>query len=179
MAGGDYTDLEGELEAHGYYSPRTGPKPVILRAETIGEELDVAAELVSSWLPGEVAGDKTATAPEAIAVLVRDRYRRDNVVSGLGERGLDLRAVDQGSAKPGKPLVMTMHRAKGLEFTHVLLFGIHEGSVPRVMKEYEISEQDQTDAMLRERSLIYVAATRARDVLAVTWSGKRSPLLPS
>lgn len=45
------------------------------------------------------------------------------------------------------------------------------------MKEYEISEQDHADAMLRERSLIYVAATRARDVLAVTWSGERSPLL--
>lgn len=40
------------------------------------------------------------------------------------------------------------------------------------MKEYEISEQDQADAMLRPRSLVYVAATRARDVLAVTWSGE-------
>ena len=50
--------------------------------------------------------------------------------------------------------------------------------MPRSMKEYDISEQDQSDAMLRERSLVYVAATRARDVLAVTWSGKRSPLLP-
>ncbi|WP_434967409.1 3'-5' exonuclease [Janibacter indicus] len=100
-------------------------------------------------------------------------------MNGLSERGIDVRAVDQESAKPGKPLVMTMHRAKGLEFTHVLLFGIHEGSVPRAMREYEISEQDHADAMLRERSLIYVAATRARDVLAVTWSGERSPLLPA
>lgn len=179
LSGGEYTDLDGEAEAHGYHSARTGPVPVLLRADSMAEELDVAAELIRSWLPHEGAGEDAAAAPEAIAVLVRDRYRRENVVNGLGERGVELRSVDQESAKPGKPLVMTMHRAKGLEFTHVLLFGIHEGSVPRAMKEYEISEQDHADAMLRERSLIYVAATRARDVLAVTWSGERSPLLPS
>lgn len=178
LAGGDYTDLEGGVEARGYHSARTGPVPKLLRASSMADELDLAADLISSWLPGEDSGDRSAAAPEAIAVLVRDRYRRENVVNGLSERGIDLRAVDQESAKPGKPLVMTMHRAKGLEFTHVLLFGIHEGSVPRAMKEYEISEQDHADAMLRERSLIYVAATRARDVLAVTWSGERSGLLP-
>ncbi|WP_433955923.1 hypothetical protein [Janibacter indicus] len=58
---------------------------------------------------------------------------------------------------------------------HPHALGIHEGSVPRAMREHKISELDQTEAMLRERSLIYVAATPARDVLAVTWSGKRSP----
>lgn len=179
LAGGDYTDLEGEAEAQGYHSARTGPIPLLLRAESKADELEAAAELIRTWLPHEGAGESAAAAPEAIAILVRDRYHRDRVVNGLNERGIDVRAVDQESAKPGKPLVMTMHRAKGLEFTHVLLFGIHEGSVPRVMKEYEISEQDRVDAMLRERSLIYVAATRARDVLAVTWSGERSALLPS
>lgn len=60
-----------------------------------------------------------------------------NVVNGLAERGLDARSVEQENVKPGKPLVMTMHRAKGLEFTHVLLFGMHEGAVPRVVKDYE------------------------------------------
>lgn len=31
--------------------------------------------------------------------------------------------------------------------------------------------------LLRERSLLYVAATRARDQLAISWSGQASPLL--
>lgn len=104
---------------------------MLLRTDSMAEELDVAADLIRSWMPHEEAGESAAAAPEAIAVLVRDRYRRDNVVNGLAERGVELRAVDQESAKAGKPLVMTMRRAKGLEFTHVLLFGIHEGSVPR------------------------------------------------
>lgn len=33
------------------------------------------------------------------------------------------------------------------------------------------------DALLRERALVYVASTRARDVLAVTWNGKVSSLI--
>nr|WP_103063748.1 hypothetical protein [Actinomyces qiguomingii] len=31
--------------------------------------------------------------------------------------------------------------------------------------------------LVRERSLLYVAATRARDQLAISWSGQASPLL--
>lgn len=72
-----------------------------------------------------------------------------------------------------------MHRAKGLEFARVLLFGIRDGSIPAQVREHSYSESDKTDALLRERSLLYVAATRARDVLTVSWSGTRSTLLSS
>ncbi len=177
LSGGDFTDLEGEQEEHTYHSARTGPKPILHPAQSMSEELDKAAELIRSWLPDASDPSDRAPAPEAIAVLVRDRYRRQTVVSGLADRGVDVRSVDQENAKPGKPLVMTMHRAKGLEFTHVLLFGVHEGSVPHSLKDYKSSDQDFADAMLRERSLLYVAATRARDVLAVSWSGEKSSLL--
>lgn len=88
------------------------------------------------------------------------------------------RSVDREPVQPGKPLVMTMHRAKGLEFTHVLLFGVAVGAVLRSLKDYDTSEQDLADAMLCERGLLYLASTRARDVLAVTWSGQQSRLLP-
>ena len=59
----------------------------------------------------------------------------------------------------------------------MLLFGVQEGSVPHGLKDYKASDEDFADAMLRERSLLYVASTRARDVLAVSWSGGMSPLL--
>lgn len=178
LAGGAFTDMEGDDEAHGYRSARTGPVPQLIEVPSMAAELDKAADLIRSWLPeGGTVTEGRAPAPEAIAVLVRDKWVRSNVVNGLAERGVDLRSVEQENVKPGKPLAMTMHRAKGLEFTHVLLFGVHEGAVPRILRDYEVSEQDKADALLRERSLVYVAATRARDVLAVTWSGARSPFL--
>lgn len=183
LSGADWTDLEGEDEKHTYHSARSGPEPRLIAAGSVSDELREAAEVLRSWLPETALSPEEnrlagrAPAPEAIAVLVRDRYRRESVVSGLSELGFEARSVDRESVRPGKPLVMTMHRAKGLEFTHVLLFGIAEGAVPRSLKDYDVSEADRADALLRERALVYVASTRARDVLAVTWSGHKSRFL--
>jgi superfamily I DNA/RNA helicase len=95
----------------------------------------------------------------------------------LAERGLTVRGVDNEAIRPGQPVVMTMHRSKGTEFSKVVLFGVREGSIPAALRDQNYDESAQADALLRERSLLYVAATRARDLLAVTWSGKPSPLV--
>nr|WP_240038152.1 3'-5' exonuclease [Actinomyces procaprae] len=108
---------------------------------------------------------------------MRDRYQRDNAVTGLAHRGVEVRPVDREAVGRGRPVVMTMHRAKGLEFRKVLLFDVSVEAIPRSLREQEYSEADHDDALLRERSLLYVAATRARDQLAISWSGQASPLL--
>ena len=41
-----------------------------------------------------------------------------------------------------------------------------------------LSEEDARAALQRERSLLYVAASRARDALVITTVGERSELLP-
>jgi len=67
---------------------------------------------------------KEGTTPETIAVLVHDRYQRDRVVNGLGDRGIAVRAIDRDRVQPRRPVVMTMHRAKGTEFAKVVLVGV-------------------------------------------------------
>lgn len=172
LDGGSFSDLEGENESHLYRSARSGPRPNLMPNDTLTDELDSAADLIRTWL-----GAADAPEPETVAILVRDRYQRERVVNGLGERGVEVRAVDREPVRAGRPVVMTMHRAKGTEFSRVLLFGVRDGSIPSSVKEHSYSESDRADALLRERSLLYVAATRARDVLAVSWSGQRSSLL--
>jgi superfamily I DNA/RNA helicase len=93
------------------------------------------------------------------------------VVTGLAERGVTIHAVDREHIKPGQPVTMTMHRANGTEFSKVLLFGVNQGAIPRPLRDEQYAEDAWADALLRERSLLYVAATRARDELAVSWSG--------
>ena len=68
---------------------------------------------------------------------------------------------------------------KGTEFSKVLLFGVDQGAIPRPLRDEQYAEDAWADALLRERSLLYVAATRARDELALSWSGDPSQLLPS
>ena len=172
---GTYEDMEGQAEEHHYVSPRSGPEPLLLHATDRADELSKAAELLTVWL--EQDRDSEDSAPESIAILVRDRYQRDAVVNGLAQHGIEARAVDREAAGRGRPVVMTMHRAKGLEFRKVLLFDVSKNAIPRPLRDQQYSDADGDDALLRERSLLYVAATRARDQLAISWSGEASPLI--
>jgi superfamily I DNA/RNA helicase len=173
LEGGAYVDLESDQESTARYrSARSGPIPRLIGCVTLTEELDRAADLIRTWVA-------ETDAQETIAVLVREQRQRDRLVSGLAERGVTIRAVDREHIKPGQPVAMTMHRAKGTEFSKVLLFGVDQSAIPRPLRDQQYAEDAWADALLRERSLLYVAATRARDELALSWSGDPSQLLPA
>ncbi|GAA4682419.1 3'-5' exonuclease [Pseudonocardia yuanmonensis] len=160
LDGGSYVDLEEEPEATGYRSARTGPKPSIDPVTSLTGELNTIAARIKGWLAEE-------TTPETIAVMVQDRFQRERVVTGLAERGVPVRAVDREQPPKGKPLVMTMHRAKGMEFTKVVLASVAQHTDAETARLAGLDETGRQDAELRSRSLIYVAATRARDELSV------------
>ena len=66
--------------------------------------------------------------------------------------------------------MMTLHAAKGLEFPTVFLCGLQEGIVPLKHKGRETDREE-------ERRLLYVAMTRAREELILTFSGEMSSLV--
>lgn len=66
------------------------------------------------------------------------------------------------------PTLSTIHRAKGLEFNRVFVVGVTEGILPHARSE------DWEE----ERRLLYVALSRAKNELHVSWTaGKKSLLL--
>jgi len=58
--------------------------------------------------------------------------------------------------------LLTLHTAKGLEFDHVFLTGLEEGTFPHSRS------LDDPDALEEERRLCYVGMTRARETLTLT-----------
>ena len=120
-----------------------------------------------------------AESAEAIGILVRDRSKSAQVVTGLSERGLDVRLVEGKVVPAGEPVVMTMHRAKGMEFEAVLILGASDRELPAAYLAKDLAEPDREDFLKRERSLLYVSATRARDELVILWDGRPSDLLPT
>lgn len=172
LSGAEYRDLEqGEETTSGYRSARNGPVPELIPCSDLAAELEAVAAKVKTWLAED------GVEPESIAVLTRSQDERDRFVRGLGERGVTARAVDKNAPTPGQSLVMTMHRAKGMEFSRVVLVGADEKHVPLPATLRNVPDEERAEALLRERSLLYVASSRARDALVVTWSGKRSELL--
>ena len=69
----------------------------------------------------------------------------------------------------------TMHRVKGLEFPHVIIVGANDGILP--LEHRNADEAHQADSELRERCLLHVAASRARDTLVVSSHGEPSRFL--
>ncbi|GER23594.1 hypothetical protein NCCP1664_20890 [Zafaria cholistanensis] len=170
LDGKEIEGLEGDAEnSNGYHSMRSGPVPQEAGNDSLASELDTAAATIRQWIAEGVSGN-------AIGIIARTKNQLQKLQTGMDERKVEVRSVDQ----PGdgsKPLYMTMHRAKGMEFFKVLLFGVNDASVPLGHVTAGLAEAEREDALLRERSLLYVAATRARDELVVSWSGTPSGLL--
>ena len=87
---------------------------------SVTEELEQSAEVVSGWLAAGVV-------PETIGILVRDATQANQVSRGLEERGVPVRVITEPGRHSKLPQVMTMHRAKGMEFSRVLIFGAKNG----------------------------------------------------
>ena len=64
--------------------------------------------------------------------------------------------------RPKTP-VITVHQAKGLEFDYVFLAGMEDGSFP----SFQAARSGQTE---EEKRLFYVAVTRAKKELFLSWS---------
>ncbi|WJZ03246.1 3'-5' exonuclease [Corynebacterium freiburgense] len=155
----------------GYRSARSGPEPLIVEVTNLNQEIAAAANQIKHW---------TAENPNAhIGILTRSTYAIKQIIAGLEEHELQGSTTRKTQTTDNTPIsVMTMHNAKGLEFTHVILMGINAKSVPQRHQLQGLGEAETADQILRERALLYVAASRARDALMVTVSGERSELMP-
>ena len=78
----------------------------------------------------------------------------------------DIDHVENGS---NRVLLMTLHSAKGLEFSHVYLAGMEDGIFP----SYMTISSDDPDEIEEERRLAYVGITRAKDDLTICYAKMR------
>ena len=65
--------------------------------------------------------------------------------------------------------LMTVHASKGLEFPVVFLCGLEQGLFPHAPRNGEDADKAESE----ERRLMYVAMTRAKKKLRISWCGQR------
>lgn len=142
----------------GYHSPMHGRRPVVRGYRDWAAELAGAREQIREWVD-------TGVEPHAIGVAAR-----------TGAKVRDLRAALDGF--PGIR-VDTMHLMKGMEYRCVLVAGVDAATIPSAgaLTSREEDPVAHEQDLQRERCLLFVACTRARDALNVSYSGTKSPFL--
>ncbi len=171
LAGAAVDDLDGGVDDDKDYRSLThGNPPKVQAFKSLKEEYAGIVQHVEALIEND------QNLPEGICLVARTGRLVESYQKALQEAGLSTYLVKHGEtddqAKKGIR-VATMHRVKGLEFDHVILAGMNESSFP----PHKLDPDEAEDALLRERCLIHVAATRARKTVIVTSHGKMSGLI--
>ena len=175
LAGRAIDDLDGGMDDdRGITSLTTGPEPLLRHFDT----REAQAEFLAAYLR-QVQQKETSL--RGVCVVARTRIERDAIADELGARDLQhvklgTGAVDEAEAEGVR--LATMHRVKGLEFDRVVMASINKGLVPLPAAVHGRGDDvERESAETEERSLVYVAATRAKKELLVLSFGTPSRLL--
>lgn len=140
-----------------------GPQPTLVQCANEEQEISVIQDAARRL--GSVG---------TVAVVARTWADVDRACRGLKVRKIK-DEKDFWTDAPGI-YCTTYHSAKGLEFDAVLMpfCGAGKMPLPEVVTAF-----GQSDAAERESKLLYVAITRAKSDLLITYSGEPTSLLPS
>lgn len=157
----------------GYRSLLHGAQPACEGHRTEQAEDEAVVRRVLDWVAAGIP-------PSEIAVCARFHTRTARLSARLAEAGLPVVRVKDGDPDDAVGVRMSsLHSLKGLEFRCVAVTGVTDSAFPFQAAVTPIGAdrlQHATD-LAAERCLLFVACTRAREVLYVSYSGRPSEFL--
>jgi superfamily I DNA/RNA helicase len=134
---------------------------------------------LTTWLQ---ARRDEGVALHEIAIFARTgKLIAERVTPALRAAGLASQDIKSDSVPEAERVVVgTLHGAKGLEFRAVAVVGCDRNQLPLRSVASRIRDSADREAFVEhERHLLYVACTRARERLMVSWSGQGCAWLTS
>ena len=168
-----YDNFDGEAEKlDGYVSLMHGPQPEYYVYPSPQEEQNAVLKFIKECHEGGISYKDIA-----IANPRRDGLR--DFQSSLHISGMPYKNLENSDNGDVDGIVLsTMHNMKGLEFKVVIITGINHNSFPSKPYNWNgMDKREQTNHMMNQRSLMYVAITRAMQKVLITGVGEKSELL--
>ncbi|MFG1956936.1 UvrD-helicase domain-containing protein [Nonomuraea sp. NPDC049028] len=165
-------DMNGDLDSlTGCRSDVHGAWPTLRGFPTRPDELGHLVSTVRQWLDQGIEGGQ-------IGIAMRANMPIDETVQALRDAGIPAVSLARNAPEETQVAVGTMHRMKGLEFRCVAVTGVSAHTVPASgVTPAEVDPAAHALDLQRERCVLFVACTRAREELVVTWHGQPSPFL--
>ncbi|WP_017975201.1 UvrD-helicase domain-containing protein [Actinopolyspora halophila] len=164
---------EGLESIAGCRSDVRGKHPWTRGFPTREAELDQLVSTLRDWIEAGVE-------PGEIGIAVRSNKLVDRIVEKLESVEIPRVKLTGGAGETEDAVsVGTMHRMKGLEFRCLAVAGVTEHHVPpaNAITSFDEDTSAHHRDLQRERCLLFVACTRAREQLAVSWHGGKSQFL--
>ena len=174
-----FDDLDGgESPTGDSRSLMSGPVPETRRFASQADEMDAVREWIYELCcPAEDAAsdesDGERVDPRNVCVVARNRYCIDQWYKTLDD-GLPYGVYRLGREAENRQRqgirVATMHRVKGLEFDYVVVADVNDGVCPpkSALQSAGADSAALNEIYKEERSLIYVAMTRAKKGVLLT-----------
>lgn len=175
LTGINVDDLNGGTDSlQDYRSLMHGEVPIVQGFSTFQEEIDFLKSTITHIHASE-------SSHAGICLAVRTNALVDKYCTALSANGIEVKKISRSQpdnlAESGVR-VATMHRVKGLQFDYMLLPSLSADVLP---SQYGLSrcadETAKQDFINGERSLLHVAATRAKKRVFVTYQDAPSSLL--
>ena len=175
LDGLNFDDLDGGSDpTSDYRSLLHGDKPLIRQCKDSDEEERFLVDILD-----RIKEEQGSLASTCVTVRTKPAIKRLEKL--LRSRGIESRVIEPDEADdPSDPSLRlaTMHRVKGLEFDQVLIPGMDSDQMPLGTVLNHSPDQVSKDLFIqRERSLLHVAATRAKKRVVVSYAGCPSPFI--
>ena len=167
-----YDDFDGETEKlNGYLSLFHGEQPTYEVFKTKSDELNAIIIHISEL---KEKGFKM----NDIALAFRTKEALKEVKTALHKSKIPFTDnATVGNSNSGV-ILSTFHGLKGLEFKAVILCDVNNRTVPFMIHKMDTMEQQEKEDYLNsEKSLLYVAITRAISILKIVGTGIKSNFL--
>ena len=172
VRGFSYDDFDGSAEKmDGYISLMHGSKPTYQQFREKSEEYAFLVEEVQELI-------RSGLRPADITIACRTKDPLRDIKTALHQRQLSYYDLTSSSGEATGIRLSTFHRLKGLEFKAVFLADVNERTCPFFPAELRGLEGEEREEHLQsERSLLYVAITRAIQQVILTGTGTPTSIL--